>query len=126
MVELLQKAIHELGQPIPTWLCLVIAALFAMLWFALQTKAKSSMDGVLEDYRFQIRTREQAAKVAELCVLALKPKENAQRFNQLAWELSLWLPAGVYCDLSRCLCNEQGAKNIKDILIDVRKHLLGK
>jgi hypothetical protein len=126
MSELLEKAIHELGQPIPTWLVLVIAALFIVLWYALQKKAEAQLNKALEDYKFQLKIREQAAKVAELCVLSLEPKKNAERFNQLAWELSLWLPAEIYCDLARCLCKAEGAKNIKDILIDVRKHLLGK
>jgi hypothetical protein len=126
MIELLHSAIDGLGKPAPAWLVLLVAACFAILWYCIQKKIDGAVAATLEDYKFQLKIREQAAKVAELCALSIEPKKNADKFNQLAWELSLWLPAEIYCDLARCLCNEPGAKNIKDILIDVRKHLLGK
>jgi hypothetical protein len=45
-------------------------------------------------------------------------------FNRMAWELSLILPADVVCSIAEVLINQNGT--MLDLLIAVRKHLLGK
>src|SRR5436190_11196137 len=107
---------------------LLVAALQFLigLWIKarLEGSIKHEYDKQLKNYESQIRVREQAARVAELLAMAFDPSVEAKRFNQLAWELSLWLPAPLVCDLSRCLVGAKDAKNPKEILIEVRKILL--
>lgn len=80
----------------------------------------------LKDYEFQLKTREKAAGVAELLTMADEPQGVSNKeFNRLAWELSLWLPPDIVCELSHCLCKSEQAKHPKEILILVRKMLLG-
>ena len=114
-------------------------ASIALLWAALQFLAskwlekrlessiRHEYDRKLEEFRSDIRRREQAARVAKLLALRFRqPPISAAEFNELAWELSLWLPADLVRELTRCLCGAEGAKNPKEILIAVRKHILGK
>lgn len=79
----------------------------------------------MEDYRNSIRIREQAARVVDLLVHAHHAKApDPEKFNRLAWELSLWLPADLVWELTRMLCNDPGAKHPKEILVAVRRILL--
>jgi hypothetical protein len=79
----------------------------------------------MEDYRNSIRIREQAARVVDLLVHAHHAKApDPEKFNRLAWELSLWLPADLIRELTRLLCSDPGAKHPKEILVAVRRILL--
>ncbi len=85
----------------------------------------------LENFRFELRVREQAARVAELLAEARDgdpntTSERAKRLNHLTWELSLWLPSEIVRELTRQLCSNEDRKTVKEILIQVRKHILGK
>jgi hypothetical protein len=91
-------------------------------WF--MARLKHDFDRKLEDYRSEIRRREQAARVAKLLALSYRPDAKPHEFNELAWELSLWLPPELVRELSRCLCGADGAMSPKDILIAIRKLLL--
>ena len=57
----------------------------------LETSIKSEYDKLLEDYRFDLKAREQAAKVAEYMALAWKLRADSgeiahyRRANQLVW-----------------------------------------
>lgn len=84
---------------------------------------KHEYDRKLEEYRFEMRRREQAARVAKLLALSYRPGVAAHEFNELAWELSLWLPADLVRELTRCLCRADGAMNPKELLIAIRKQL---
>jgi hypothetical protein len=107
----------------------------------LEHSIKHEYEKRLEDYKFEFRKREQAAKVAELFSLLYSdlpqtPDDpqtevmNASNYhatiNRIAWELSLWLPAGIVRGLSSSLSNAPGGKDPKQILIEIRKVLLGK
>ena len=48
-----------------------------------------------------------------------------EKFHKMAWELALWLPADIVRDLTTCLCKVENAPTEKQVLILVRKHLLG-
>ena len=87
---------------------------------------KHEWDRKLEDYRSETRRREQAAQVAQLLALNYRPGTAAHEFNALAWELTLWLPADLVRELTRCLCQTEGAMSPKEVLIAIRKHLLGR
>lgn len=72
------------------------------LWLSERFKAQLQREtGVfLESIRWEVRVREQAAKVAEYMALARDLRESSsvdeyRRANQLGWELSLWLPADI-------------------------------
>ena len=83
-------------------------------------------DKKLEEFRFEIRRREQAARVAKLLAMRFRqPPPSPAEFNELAWELSLWLPPDLVRELTSCLCGAEGAKEPKEILIAIRKQLQG-
>ena len=86
---------------------------------------KHEHDRQLEELRSQIRMREQAAGVAKLLAeWAYRPLDTDRTLlNELAWGLSLWLPSILVKDLTKCLCKAPGAKDIKEVLIDVRRHI---
>src|SRR5689334_16071302 len=77
------------------------------LWLKsrLENSIKHESDKKLEAFRFEMKAREQAARVAELFSEArdgdvnLTP-ERAKKLNRLSWELSLWLPADSVRDLT--------------------------
>lgn len=83
-------------------------------------------DKKLEDYRGKIKRREQAARVAKLLAMQFNPNASTAEFNELAWELSLWLPPDLVRELTSCLCSAPNAKQPKEILIAIRKQLLDK
>jgi hypothetical protein len=105
---------------------IVVLQFLGGLWIKsrIEGSIKHEYDKLLKDYEAQLKVREQAARVAELLALAFDPATQPTRFNQLAWELSLWLPASLVRDISRCLVRERDSKNPKEILIEVRKILL--
>lgn len=101
------------------------------LWIKarLESSIKSEYDKLLEDYRFDLRTKEQAAKAAEYIALArnlnlTSTEADYRRANQLAWELALWLPDDLYRNLGKALASPSPNNNILSVLIEIRKLLL--
>lgn len=101
------------------------------LWIKarVESSIKSEYDKFLEDYRFDLRAREQAAKTAEYIALArnletTSSKADYRRANQLAWELALWLPDDLYRNLGMALASPSPDNNILSVLIEIRKLLL--
>ena len=95
----------------------------------LESSIKSEYDKLLEDYRFDLKSREQAAKAAEYIALArdLKPtasEADYRRANQLAWELALWLPDDLYRKLGMALTAPSSDNNVLSVLVEIRKLLL--
>jgi len=90
-----------------------------------KAELKRELDKTIEDYKFSIKTREQATKIAELFSNTYSDPINAQR-NKLIWELSLWLPEEIVKDLSLCLMKKDDSKDVKQILMDIRRLLLDK
>ena len=79
---------------------------------------KAANDQRLEDYKNQLEIRNRAAGVAELLSVAYSNAFTPERFNRLMWELSLWLPSKMLCELTLCLeRKELKAKKPEDILI---------
>jgi hypothetical protein len=104
----------------------------ACTWFSshwIDGQMKARFDVALENYKFELKAREQAAAIAEYAALAinLKATDDAQtyrRANQLAWELFLWLPDDVYRKLGRGLSDPSEKGEMASALTDVRKLLL--
>lgn len=94
---------------------------------------KHGYDLKLEEARFQLRKREQAASVAKLLAMWVsKPKDPStftdseiEELNRSAWELTLWLPDTLAADLNDTLAWARGAKSAKEILVAVKKVLEG-
>jgi hypothetical protein len=101
------------------------------LWLKsrLEASIKHEYDKRLEEFRFDLKAREQAAKVAELFAEArdndptLSP-DRARKLNRYAWELSLWLPADTVREITRQLVFAPDRKDVKELLIMVRRHIL--
>ncbi len=80
----------------------------------------------LEKFRFEFRVREQATVVAACLAEARGGEtEDQKKLNRLTWEVSLWLPSELVKELTKQLCKHEDAKPVKEILIEVRKHILG-
>jgi hypothetical protein len=100
-----------------------VIAVFTKSW--IESYFKHRNDRRLEDVRSGIRMREQAARVSRLLSLGLSHQSNVQELNELAWELTIWLPKELVIEISRCLCGAAGAMTPKEILIAVRTRLRG-
>jgi hypothetical protein len=83
-------------------------------------------DTTLERFKAQLKKQAQAARVAKLLAMAIDSSTTDREFNELAWELSLWLPPNLVWELTRCLCNDKGAMQMKEILIAIRTEINGK
>jgi len=114
-------------------LVLILSVLQSVSAIWIKSKLEKSIaakyDKVLEDYKYNLKVRERAEKVAEYLSLYYTDSQNFQRLNQLSWELSLWLPADIYNTLSKAMENigpgmDVNKKTILDSLIDIRKLLL--
>lgn len=108
-----------------------IIQFFLSIWIKarLESSIKSEYDRLLEDYRFDLKAREQAAKAAEYIALARNLETTSsdadyRRANQLAWELALWMPDDIYRNLGRALASPSSQNNILSVLIEIRKFLL--
>ncbi len=83
----------------------------------------------LEKDRKEYEARQKAQIVAELSALWLfsgsdsPSADQRRRLNELSFQCALWLPLDIHSDLSARLTNSAGARNIKEILADVRVHL---
>ena len=118
---------------------LIIFFLLAILQFLLSIWIKSRLessikheyDKLVEEYRYDIKTREQASKIAEyLSIIEGKRLDPTSEFdfrraNKLAWELLLWLPENLYLELKETLDpkNTDIKKNTFKVLLKIREHL---
>lgn len=113
--------------------CIVIIQFLLSNWIKsrLENSIKAEYDKLIEEYKFELRAKERAEKVAQYLSLYFKNSQNFQELNQLSWELALWLPDYVYKNLTKALKNigpemDITKPTILDILIDTRKVLLKK
>lgn len=116
----------------------VIYAIIIFLQFAVPLWVKSNIEKsvelkyskLLEEYKYTIKVREQAARVSEYLALAENLKENSQnedyeRVNQLSWELAMWLPSDIYREMTQAITKPSQEVNELTVVIKVRKLLLG-
>lgn len=95
----------------------------------LEESIKAEKDRLLEEYKYDIKAKEQAAKVAEYFSYYFRLKADSseadyRKANQLAWELALWLPEEIYNLVREAVADPNGEANILSALIAVRKILL--
>lgn len=109
----------------------IVASNGLILWLVskwlearLQASIKHEYDKKLEDYRNSTRTREQAARVVDLLAYVhYTTNPDPEKFNRMAWELSLWLPADLVWELTQMLCGAS-KKDPKEFIVIVRRILL--
>lgn len=115
----------------------IAVLLLAVLQFLMSLWVKSRLEGSikheydrrLEEFRFEMRGREQAPKVAEYMEFANHLREDSppadyQRANSLAWELAMWLPSDVYKLMANSLVHPTEQNNPLEVVVAVRKLLL--
>lgn len=102
------------------------------LWIKarLEGSIKHEYDRRLEEFRYEIKVREQAAKVAEYMEMARHLREDSsptdyQKANKLAWELAMWLPSEVYKRMAESLVRPNAQNNPLEVVVAVRQLLLG-
>ena len=112
----------------------VIVILFALIQFCgsvyIKTKIEASVkegySKILEEYKFELKAREQTTKVAEYLALYIANSDNFLRMNQLSFELALWLPEDTYKKLGKAVKKTEGGKNIYEVLVEIKEGLLQK
>ena len=78
---------------------IVVIQFLAAMWIKarLESSIKLENDRLAEEYKYEIRAKEQAAKIAEYFSYYFRLKADSSESdyrtaNKLAWELALWLP----------------------------------
>lgn len=106
----------------------------------LEKSIQHEYDKKLEDYRFSILQREQAAKIAtffakwakysakEKTILNKKELHDYyEELTKMSYELSLWIPdENLVKKIMSRLELKEGAPQVKELLIEIREHILGK
>jgi hypothetical protein len=116
---------------------LLILVLYSVIQFVstiwikatLEKSIAAKYDKILEDYKYNLKVRERAEKVAEYMALQINLKENSSqneydRVNQLGWELAMWLPADIYKKVVKAATSPTPKERFEAV-IEVRKLLLG-
>ena len=120
-----------------TQVCLSVVSLAALQFLVsllvserLKASLQKETGRFLETLRWELKVREQAAKVAEYMALARDLREDSsvgdyRNANRLAWELALWLPANVYRAVGKAISAPDSKTNPLSVVVDVRRVLLG-
>jgi hypothetical protein len=87
---------------------------------------QNEYDRQMELFRLDQRRRERAAMIAELFAEWIAKPADYKRLNRLSFEATLWLPDNIVIELSKRLTNTADAKDIRELLVDVRRHLMDK
>ncbi len=85
----------------------------------------------LQKEKFEVDYRQKASIVAEMFSIWHQGSHSKQKLtpddykklNKLAWECTFWLSDDIIQDINNRLQNVHGAKDLKEILVDVRKYL---
>jgi len=127
--------IFTLGLPEICVGALVLAALQFLAALLISERLKASLQKenavFLEGLKWDLKVREQAARVAEYMAIArdLKPTDSTEEYrkiNRLSWELAMWLPEDIYRAMTRAITAPDKVTNPLSVAIEVRRLLLGK
>jgi len=99
------------------------AALVVWVRASIEGAVKHKFDRDLEEFRYEMRRREQSAMIAELLAEWDSRSDDRKRLSQLVLEANLWLPEAIARELNRVLSYHGEAKSAKELVIDIR-HLL--
>jgi len=95
----------------------------------LENSIRLENDKVLEEFRYDIRIREQASKIAEYIAFIEEDRINPPEkpdyryMNKLAFELLLWLPEDLYLELKEVFSKNDIENNTFKVLVKIREHL---
>jgi hypothetical protein len=93
----------------------------------IQTLATFILKSVLQNtIRFEFKKREQAAMVASLFAEWMDRPKEQKDLNRLTWEATLWLPDDIAQEVNKRLRNAPGAKDLKEILVDIKGLIHGR
>jgi hypothetical protein len=76
-----------------------------------------------QDEQRELRYR--AALIADLMATWLCASNDREKLNRLSFEAFLWLPQEIATDVSNALAHKPGAPSVREMIVKVRKHLLG-
>ncbi len=114
-------------------LALCAVQVLVTLWISERLKASLQKENAvfLESLKWDLKVREQAARVAEYMAIArdLTARDSAEEYrklNRLSWELAMWLPDGIYKAMVRAIKTPDDKTNPLSVAIEVRQLLLGK
>jgi len=121
-----------------TWLIIALTAFIGPKWISekvvsstrheyneLLETIKLSNAKVLEKEKESREIRLKSALIAELLAEWISQPDDMAHLRKLTFEAFIWLPVPLAEDLSKILAHEKSAKDYKEFIIDVRKHLLG-
>jgi len=97
-------------------------------WIAkrLQYSIKHEYDTKLSDSEHNRDVRLKAELISDLLSEWLSKDVDYQKLNELTFKAFLWLPTELADDLSSTLSHKNDAPDVRSLLDQVRKHLLGK
>ena len=91
----------------------------------IQYSTKLQFDKKLEDYKDEEIKRQKATLIAELISEWISFPKDTKRLNQLTLEAFIWLPKDTANKLSQRLANREDAPDVRELVSDVRKMILG-
>lgn len=100
-----------------------IVIYFSKQW--IENKFKYEFDKSLALFNNDLLIKQRSELIAELVAEWITPNSDTKKLNQLSFQAFLWLPKDIALDLSNTLSHQPEAKNIKDIISEVRVHLIG-
>lgn len=108
---------------------LLIGALLFLSKIWIESRIASSVkheyDIKLREHERQNEIRTRAELISELMAEWISTEVDYKRLNQLSFQAFLWLPDALAVDLSNTLSHKANAKNLRQIIVGARKHLLG-
>jgi hypothetical protein len=101
---------------------ITLAVLIPILLFIMKKWISARIE---QSIRNSYEVKNRAALVADLLSEWISHPQDRTRLNRLTFEAFLWLPQGIAEELSKRLANEIDAPDVRAIIIQVRRHLLG-
>ena len=84
---------------------------------------KDRMSRELEDYRADLKRKEQAIQLAEVLSDYFSENDECRRFNKALWEIALTMPPEVMAKIQCCLSGEDPSMTVKDLLAYLRQKI---
>ncbi len=108
-------------------------ALFVVVQFLIglliETRISNSIkheyDKKLEEIKYDIKKREQAADIATALTEWISEPIDYKKLNEAVWRSTLWLPDNIAIELNKLLSHNKEAKTTKQLLVEVKKLING-
>lgn len=91
----------------------------------LENKFKLEFEKSLAIFNNDLLLKQKSELIAELIAEWLSNPADTKKLHELTFQAFLWLPKNIASDLSNTLSHSADAKGAKEIIADVRAHLLG-